>query len=272
MSILPKYDPELAGVVRQKSSKDGFCVLETVLIERVEVLDEGVRVVVVEEGSERAIDGSHLLIATGRRPNIEGLNPEKAGIVYSENGIQVDSRMRTSNKKVFAIGDVVGGLQFTHVAGYQAGVVIKNALFRIPAKAEYSTVPRVTYTRPELAQVGISESAAEKNGVAYRVLRWPFNENDRAQTEKKTEGLIKAIVTPRGHILGCGIVGAHAGELIQPWVLAMKNKLKISAIAEMVVPYPTFSEVSKRTAISFFTPTLFNNRTRKIVKILSKFG
>ena len=271
-AIMPKDDAELVDVVRQQVIRDGLSIREGVKISRIEAKGDGVRVVLENEDGEEAVDGSHLLVATGRRPNVAGLDLEKAGIAYSPKGIEVDARMRTSNKKVFAIGDVAGGFQFTHVAGYHAGVVIKNALFRLPAKADHTTVPWVTYTAPELAQVGLNEEGAKQAGKEFRVLRWSFHENDRAQAEGATDGLVKAIVSPKGHILGCGIVGAHAGELIQPWVLAMSGKLKIGAMAQMIAPYPTLGEVSKRAAGSFYTPSLFSDRTRKIVKFLSKFG
>ena len=173
---------------------------------------------------------------------------------------------------VGSIGDVIGGLQFTHVAGYHAGVLLKNALFRWPAKADHRAVPWVTYTDPELAQVGLTEKQAQKAGFEFRILRWPFHENDRALAEAATGGLIKTVVRPTGHILGCGIAGAHAGELIHTWVLAMSRKIKIGAIAQMVVPYPTLGEVSKRTAGSFYTPSLFSERTRKFVRFLGRFG
>ena len=271
-SIMPKDDAELVDVIRQQVLRDGLDVREHVKINRVEPYADGIRVVIEKEGCEEAVDGSHLLVATGRRPNVAELDLEGAGVEYSERGIIVDDRLRTTNKKVFAIGDVAGGSMFTHVASYHAGVVIKNALFRLPVKVDYSAVPWVTYTAPELAQVGLNEESAKQVGKSFRVLRWSFHENDRAQAEGVTDGLIKAIVTPKGHILGCGIVGSHAGELIQPWVLAISEKLKIAAMASMIAPYPTLGEVSKRAGISFYTPSLFSDRTRNIVKFLSKFG
>ncbi|MBT3909393.1 MAG: FAD-dependent oxidoreductase [Rhodospirillaceae bacterium] len=271
-SIMPKDDAELVDVVRSQIIADGIDLREGAKILRIEKVGDGVRVVLETESGEERVDASHLLVATGRRPNVNGLNLEAAGIAYSDKGIEVDARLRTTNRKVFAIGDVAGGLQFTHVAGYHAGVVIKNALFRLPAKADLRSVPWVTYTTPELAQVGLTEAEASKQGIGFLLLRWPYHENDRAQAEGKTDGMVKAIVTPKGHILGCGIVGAQAGELIQTWVLAMSQKIKVGAVAQMIAPYPTLGEVSKRAAGSFYTPSLFSERTRKIVKFLAKFG
>jgi len=273
-SIMPKDDPELVDVVRRQLDKDGIDILEGIGIEGVAKTASGVSVSLKEAAGDaiRTVEGSDILVATGRRANVDGLGLEEAGITYSPKGIDVDARLRTSNKKVFAIGDVAGSLQFTHVAGYHAGVVIKNALFRWPAKADVGAIPWVTYTSPELAQVGLTESEAKKSHHDIRVLRWPYHENDRAQAEGKTDGMVKAVVTPKGKILGCGIAGASAGELIQTWVLAMSQKIKIGDMAQMVAPYPTLGEVSKRAAGSFYTPSLFSARTRKIVKFLSRFG
>ncbi len=274
-NVMPKDDPELVDVVRRQLARDGIDVRENIDIKGVEKTPGGIAVALKDrDGGSRAatVEGSHILVATGRRPNVEGLDLEKAGIRYSAKGIEVDARLRTSNKRVFAIGDVSGGMQFTHVAGYHAGVVLKNALFRLPAKVDTGAVPWVTYTTPELAQVGMTEAAAQEAGADFRVLRWPFAENDRAQTKGATEGMAKVVVWKNGRVLGCGIVGAQAGELILTWVLAMSQKIKVGAMAQMVAPYPTLGEVSKRAAGSFYTPQLFSERTRKIVRFFSRFG
>jgi pyruvate/2-oxoglutarate dehydrogenase complex dihydrolipoamide dehydrogenase (E3) component len=197
---------------------------------------------------------------------------EAAGVTYERRGIEVDARLRTTNKKTFAIGDVAGPYQFTHMAGYHAGIVIRNALFKLPAKVNYSTVPWVTYTDPELAHVGMTEADAEKaHPGAINILRWPFHENDRAQAERETEGLIKVITTKKGRVLGATIAGTHAGELLSPWIMAVGTKQKIGAMAGMIAPYPTLGEVGKRAAGSYYTPSLFSERTRKIVQFLLKF-
>ncbi|MEQ9560693.1 MAG: FAD-dependent oxidoreductase, partial [Rhodospirillales bacterium] len=269
-SIMANDDRELVDVVRRALVAGGIDIREGIKIASVEKTDTGVAVTIEDGGATGRIEGSHLLVAAGRRANVAGLDLEKAGIDHTPKGITVDRRLRSTNKKVFAIGDVAGGLQFTHVAGYHAGVVIKNALFRIPAKADHSAVPWVTYTAPELAQVGLTEKKARDAGIAFNVLRWPFHDNDRAQAERETEGLVKAIVTPKGRILGCGIVGPHAGEHIHLWVLALAKGMKAGDLATMIAPYPTLGEVSKRAAGSFFTPKLFTDRTRAIVRFLLK--
>ncbi|MDX1711888.1 MAG: FAD-dependent oxidoreductase, partial [Rhodovibrionaceae bacterium] len=240
---------------------------------RVKATQAGVEVTVAdEEGREETHSAERLLVAAGRQPNVADLGLESVGVEHGRAGIEVDKRLRTSNRKIFAIGDVAGGPQFTHVAGYHAGVVIKNALFRWPAKADHSAVPWVTYTEPELAHVGLTEAQAREKAGEIRVLRWPFAENDRAACERETEGLVKAITDKRGRILGCSILGAHAGELILPWVLAVSGKEKVGRLAQAIVPYPTLSEAGKRAAGSYYTPGLFSERTRKIVRFLARFG
>jgi len=274
-TVMPKDDPELVDVVRRQLEADGVTIIEHANIKGIEKTKNGIDVKWTTGdggGPDEILSGSHILVAAGRRPTVHGLGLDEAGIRYSDMGIGVDARLRTSNKKIFAIGDVAGGLQFTHVAGYHAGVVIKNALFRWPAKVDTGSVPWVTFTAPELAQVGLTEAQAKDAHGDIRVLRWPYHENDRAQAEKETEGMIKAVVTAKGKILGCGIAGAHAGELIQTWVLAKSKNLKIGDMAQMITPYPTFGEVSKRAAGSFYTASLFSERTRKIVRFLSRFG
>ncbi len=267
--VLAKDDPELVSVVVDQVKADGVDIREGVSITSIEQTDDGIRVAFGKE----AIEGSHLLVAAGRRPNIEDLGLEAAGVTFERTGIMVDERLRTSNRKIFAIGDVAGGLQFTHVAGYHAGMVIRNALFRIPAKVDLSAVPWVTYTDPELAHVGLSEAAARQRfGARVKVLTWPLAENDRARAERDTRGFIKVVVGRKGKILGASIVGAGAGDLLQPWVLALSQGMKIGAFTSMIAPYPTRGEISKRAAGDYYTPTLFSRRTRLLVRFLSLFG
>ena len=272
-TILKKDDREAVDVVRRRLGEDGIDVREGIKIWLVEPHHNGVAVLLGHNGEVERIEGTHLLVAAGRRPNTEGLDLEAAGIRYSPKGIEVDKRLRTTNRKVFAIGDVTGAYPFTHMAGHHAGVVIRNALFHLPAKVSYDAVPWVTYVDPELAHVGLGEGEArERFGDDIRVLRGSFAENDRAQAERETDGLIKIVVGRKGRVLGATIVGAHAGELILTWVLAVREGLKIGSIANLIAPYPTLSEVSKRAAGSYYTPTLFSERTRKLVGALQHFG
>lgn len=267
--ILPREDPELAAVVRAQLLHEGVTLHEDTQVKAVE---EGPALRLEGKSGPLRLTGSHLLVAAGRQPAVEGLGLEAAGIALEGKGIKVDARLRTTNPRAYAIGDVVGGQQFTHLAGHHAGIVVRNALFRLPARADRAAIPRVTYTDPEFATVGLSEAAAKAQGLAHEVLRWPFRDNDRARTERRTEGLIKLVVSRRGKVLGAGIVGAHAGELILPWVLALDRGLPLSAMAGAVVPYPTLGEVSKRVAGSWYAPRLFSPRTRWIVRMLAKLG
>jgi pyruvate/2-oxoglutarate dehydrogenase complex dihydrolipoamide dehydrogenase (E3) component len=243
-----------------------------VQVRAVERAGNGVAVAWGDDGQAERIEGSDVLVAAGRAAQVEGLNLELAGVAFDRRGIKVDARLRTTNKKIFAIGDVTGGYQFTHAGSYHAGIVIRNALFRLPAKVDYRALPWVTYTDPELAHVGLTEQQAREQGHAVEVLRWPFEDNDRARTERQTSGLIKVSVGRRGRILGASIVGAHAGELILPWVVAIGQGLRISALANAIVPYPTLGEVGKRAAGGYYTAKLFSPKTRWLVRQLARLG
>jgi pyruvate/2-oxoglutarate dehydrogenase complex dihydrolipoamide dehydrogenase (E3) component len=267
VSLLPRDEPEAVAVVRDALSAGGVRLLEGHGVVAVRRIGDAVHVDV--DGGE-AIVGTHLLVATGRRPNTEGLGLEAAGIAATARGITVDARLRTTNRRVFALGDVCGGPQFTHVAGYQAGIVIRNALFLLPAKVDYAALPWVTYADPELAHAGLTEAEARKAGHSVEILSWPFAMNDRAQAERRTEGLAKIVVGSRGRILGATIVGPRAGELIGTWALAIAQRLGIGAVAGVVLPYPTLSEVSKRAAGSYYTPRLFGAFTRRIVGLVQR--
>lgn len=267
--LLPKDAPELVAVVRRSLEADGVEILDRIEVLRVEA---GPVAVIRAGDAERRIAGSHLLVATGRQPNIEELGLDIAGIAHDARGITVTPGLRTTNPKVYAIGDVAGGLQFTHLAGYHAGLVIRSALFRLPVKAEPDKVPWVTYTDPELASVGLSQATAKERGIAHEVVQWPFAENDRARTERATAGLVKLVVGKNGRVLGAAIAGAHAGELILPWVMAVTTKAKMSTMAGLIAPYPTLGEAGKRAAGAYFTQHLFSPRTRRLVRLLRWFG
>ena len=278
-SALAKDDPEAAQVVTTRLRREGVEILEQTKVQSVAKLvrngngsPKGVAVTVEQDGERRIIQGSHLLVAAGRAPRVNGLNLEAAEVDYDRKGVSVDERLRTSNKRIYAVGDVAGSYQFTHIAGYHAGIVLRNALFRLPAKVDYRAVPWVTYTDPELAQVGMTEEQARESEDEIRILRWRFEENDRARAERDTEGFIKVLTSKRGRILGATIVGNHAGELLMPWIMAVQQKQKIGAIANLIAPYPTVSEVSKRVAGSYYAGALFSERTKKIVRFLRLFG
>lgn len=273
MQIMGPDDRDLVAVVRARLEGEGIAIHEGAKVVSVASDDGGVTVSCEHDGKSFDVTGSHILVAAGRAPNLSSLDLDAAGIGHDKRGIEVDARLRTTNKRVFAVGDVAGKYQFTHIAGYHAGIVIRNILFRLPAKLNYDAVPWVTYTDPELANVGMTEKdAREAYGDDVRVVTAEFAENDRARTERRTDGFVKAVIGRKGRILGAGIVGPHAGEVIQPWILAISQKMKIGAMAQMISPYPTLGEINKRAAGSYYTPSLFSDRTRKVVRLLAKLG
>ena len=272
VKALGKDDPELADVVLKHVRAEGLVVREGAKVESVSGWPGTIQVTFSTPDGSETVEGTHLLVATGRKPNVQDLNLEAAGIKYDKRGIMVNSGLVTSNSKVFAIGDVTGGLQFTHVAKYHAGIVFRRALFRLPAKVNSDVIPWVTYTEPELAQVGLAEEAARKKHGTINVYRWPYHENDRAQAERTTEGFVKVVTDKKCRILGAGIVGPHAGELIQIWSLAISQGLKITAMTQWVAPYPTLGEISKRAALGTYALSAGNPLVRKVVTLLRKLG
>jgi len=266
--ILARDDRELAAIVARRLARDGVAVREQARIARVERSGTGSTVVLAD--GER-LEASHLLVATGRTPTVDGLALDVAGIAHTARGITVDDRLRTSNRRVWAIGDVNGRYAFTHMAGHEASLFVRGALFRLPARLQPDHVPWCTYTDPELAQVGLGEAAArERHGDAVRVLRADLADNDRGRTQRLDAGAIKVVTGRRGRVLGAAIAGPQAGELIQPWCLAVQRGLKVSALAGFVPPYPTLGESSKRAAGSYYAPTLFGPRTRRLVRLLAR--
>ncbi|WP_425099959.1 dihydrolipoyl dehydrogenase family protein [Tropicibacter sp. S64] len=258
---LGKDDPECAAVVLDALRGEGIEIVEGAQAASVRESEGQITV----ETPKGAFTGSHLLVAVGRRANTDRLNLKAAGIETTRTGVKVDASLRTSNRRVYAIGDVAGGLQFTHVAGYHAGIVIRSALFGLPAKAKTDHIPWATYTQPELAQVGLTEEQARQaHGDKLEVVRFPYTHNDRAIAERKTLGLIKLMVL-KGRPVGVSIAGHQAGELINLWSLVIANGLKLSQVSGMVSPYPTIGELNKRAAGAYFTPRLFENETVKTV-------
>ena len=267
--ILSRDDPETAAVVLDALRAEGVVLYDGQHIVRISKTAEGVEAV-LSDGT--VITGSHLLVAAGRQMVLERLNLGAAGVAFTDKGVTVGANLRTSNRKVYAVGDAAGGLQFTHVAGAHAGIVIRQVLFGLPAAFSTRAIPWVTYADPELAQVGLTEVAARKlHGDALSVIRQEFQHNDRAQTEGKTKGFLKLMIV-KGRPVGASMVGAQAGELIGVWALAISARLKISAIAGMVAPYPTLGEIAKRAAGAYFSPKLFDNPSlKRVVRAVQRF-
>jgi pyruvate/2-oxoglutarate dehydrogenase complex dihydrolipoamide dehydrogenase (E3) component len=270
---LPHDDAECAAIVVAQLEREGIVVRSGVNIARVAYASGGVTVTLTGSAGEETVEGSHLLVAAGRKPTVDGLDLAAARIRYDRTGVFVNRKLKTRNRRVYAIGDAVAGQpNFTHAANYHAGLVIRNALFRLRVNVKKGVIPWVTYTEPELAQAGMTEAQARARRIKVRILRWPYHDNDRAQTERETRGHIKVITTRKGLILGVTIVGAQAGELIATWVLAIAQELNIRDMTEIVLPYPTLSEIGKRAAIDYFTPKLTSPMLRRVIAFMRIFG
>lgn len=270
---LAKDDPECAAIVVDRLEREGVIIRGGVNVIGVAHAGATVTATIESAGAEQTITGSHLMVATGRTPSIDGLDLDAAGILHGRAGIVVNRKLKTSNRRVYAIGDCAAGqLQYTHAANYHAGLVIRNVLFRIPVRVNNSAIPWVTFTEPELAHTGLTEAQARERRMKIRVARWPYHDNDRAQTERDTHGHIKVITTRQGRIVGATIVGAQAGELIGTWTLAIARGLNMHALGNFVVPYPTLSELGKRVVIDFFTPNLTSPWVRRIIAWMRIFG
>jgi len=267
--IASREDPELTGGLRAALTARGVVILENVAVRSV---DPGP---VLMMGDGRRVEGSHVLVATGRQPALDSLSLDAGGVRATAAGIATDQGLRSlTNRRVFAAGDIadpqgIGPRAFTHVGSYHAAIVIRRALFRLPARLDYRALPRVIYTDPELAQAGVTEAEAAQAGRRVTVLRWPLADNDRAQTERDPTGLAKLVVE-KGRVIGAGILAPHAGEMISAWALAISRRVPLSALAGLIVPYPTRSEAGKRAAASFYAPRLFSARTKALVQLLAR--
>ncbi|PRX33834.1 Pyruvate/2-oxoglutarate dehydrogenase complex, dihydrolipoamide dehydrogenase (E3) component [Meinhardsimonia xiamenensis] len=268
MKALGREDPECGAIVLDRLRREGVEIAEHIPAEAVRLTEDGGVEVIGADG--RRFAGSHLLVAVGRKANIEGLDLERAGVAH-DGVIRVDRGLRTTNRRIYAIGDVAGGPMFTHVAGYHASVVIRSMLFALPSRARQEHLPWAIYTDPELAQVGLAEAQARaRHGDRIEVVRVSYAQNDRAMAEGRTEGLIKVVVH-RGRPVGVSIAGAQAGELASLWALAIAARLRMSHVAGMVAPYPTTMELGKRAAGAYFSPRLFDSSVvRRAVRLVQR--
>ncbi|MCA0422460.1 MAG: FAD-dependent oxidoreductase [Proteobacteria bacterium] len=271
--LLPREDTDAVHHLRLALEREGVRLIEGARVSAVRPVSSGVALDLVGEGAPPLLQASHLLIATGRTPRLDALDLGKTGVSATADGITVDKHLKTANRRIYAIGDCVAGApRFTHVANYQAGLVIRNALFRLPIRVDYVSIPRVVYTDPEIATVGLGEEEARSARRGVRALRWPFSENDRARAMHHPEGFVKILIDGRGRILGATIVGHGAGEMIAPFALALRQKLKIGAIYDLILPYPTLSEAARRAALSALAPQLRSPWPGRIIRFLRMFG
>jgi pyruvate/2-oxoglutarate dehydrogenase complex dihydrolipoamide dehydrogenase (E3) component len=265
--ILPNEDTEVSEALTEILRADGVVVHTGAEVERVSV-DDG-RKAVHCSGDVR-IDCDTLLVAVGRRPNVDDLGLEQAGVDYTPKGINIDKRMRTSNRRIYACGDVTGVMPFTHVAEYQAGLVIANALFRFPKKANYRAVPWVIFTDPELARVGKNETQANAEGLMVETVRFEFKDIDRAKAEGAVRGFAK-LTLHKGCIIGASILGPHAGELISELALSVAKGCKPGDLAGVVHAYPTLVEINRRAANTYLSPRLFSRTSKRLVGLINQW-
>ena len=263
--ILINEDADMAGIVQERLEAEGAAVKTGISIEKVERSGQGVRVILKDD---IAIEADKILVAAGRQGNTEGLGLDKAGVKVERSFIPVDAKLRTSQKHIYAIGDVNGHLLFTHVAGAEASVIVRRLGLHIGGSMSYDNVPWVTYTSPEIASIGYNESRATKAGIKYRVVQESFSGNDRAHAEAATNGKIKVLVDKKDRVIGAQIAALHAGEMIVPYIYAVQNKWKLNKLMSPIYPYPTLAEMLKKPASGYYGPKLFNDKVRRILKFL----
>lgn len=274
--LIPREDPEASTLLQEAFAREGIEVLLEADVQRAERREGGRVLHYTGPAGDASLEADEVLVSIGRRPNVEGLGLEAAGVEYGRSGVRVDDRLRTTNPRVYACGDVAGPYQFTHMAEYQAGVVIANTAFRIPKKVDYRVVPWVTYTDPEVARVGLTLDEAREQGIPAKELRFPMADVDRAVVERETAGTAKVVVRTGsrfrggGRILGATLVGTHAGELLHEVVLAMQTGARIGAISGAIHAYPTRAQVLRRVVNTHFGEKLFSPGSRRLAQLLNR--
>ncbi|NJB68164.1 pyruvate/2-oxoglutarate dehydrogenase complex dihydrolipoamide dehydrogenase (E3) component [Desulfobaculum xiamenense] len=269
--LLSREDADMADIVRSTLISEGVECHLGVTVREVRRVGAGVEVTIVDaQGREQPLAADALFVALGRSANVEGLGLDHAGVTHDRRGVPVDSRMRTSQPHIYAAGDVTGHHQFTHAAGYEGGIVVSNAIFRIPRRADYAHLPWCTYTRPEFASIGLNEKRAAAQGLDVEVIIEDFATNDRAIAEDEALGRIKLLLH-RGRPVGVQIVGPSAGDLIAEWVAIQNGGVRLSTLAGAVHPYPTFAEINKRVAGSYLGPRIFSDKVRRTLKLFFNY-
>ena len=262
--VLPASDPQVSSALQRVLEDEGIQVMTGTLVAGVH-REGDMRQLRLSDDS--LVETDRILVATGRRPVLHGLGLEAAGVEFSGEGISVDRRLRTSQKHIYAVGDVCGPYPFTHMAEYQAGIALANIVFRIPRKTDYRVVPQVVYTDPEVASVGLSENEAVAQGLRYEIAQFPLGKLDRAIIDRATNGFAR-ILLRRGRILGASLVGPHAGELVHELALAMRVKAKAREITELIHAYPTYAQLQRRTINSNYAHLLRSKKVRTLVWLL----
>lgn len=270
-SILSADDEDLTDILRQKLEDEGVDFYLGSVVVSVSNTENGCKVVYQKGNETKSLEAQELLVATGRKANLAGLGIEKIGVEREKNGLKLDSRLRTTQKNIYGAGDVTGTFQFTHAAGYEGGVVVSNAIFHLPRKINYTYMPWVTYTDPEIANIGMNENTAKKAGIHYTVWTEEFRNNDRSLAESETTGKIKMLLNEDEKPIGVQILGPQAGELLCEWVALLNGKVKLSSLASSTHPYPTLGEINKRVAGAYLGPKIFSEKVRKGLKFFFHF-
>jgi pyruvate/2-oxoglutarate dehydrogenase complex dihydrolipoamide dehydrogenase (E3) component len=266
--ILSKEDPDMAALAFECLEAEGIKFYLNASIQSVRDLGTE-REVVFDHGDETVgVKAETILVALGREVGTGGMGLEGIGLDFDRTGITVDARLRTNHRHIYAAGDVIGGYQFTHAAGYEGGVVVSNAVFHLPRKVDYTWMPWCTYIDPELASIGMNEKIAKKRGIAHTVWTEEFGGNDRALAEAEQIGKIKLILDEKEKPLGVQIYGTQAGELISEWVAALNGKVKLSTLAGAIHPYPTLGEINKRVVGGVFSKKIFSDKVRKVLSFV----
>lgn len=269
--ILSKEDGDMADALMGLLENEGITFYTGTKLKGISETQGIKRVVFEHKDREKTATSEALLVAMGREANLQGLGLEGIGVDFTDKGLILDERLRTTQKHIYGAGDVTGRYLFTHAAGYEGGVVIANAVFHLPRKVNYRFMPRTTYTDPELACIGLTEKDAKRESIEYTVWKEELKSNDRALAEGEPEGLIKMLVDKKGRLLGVQILGLHGGELLSEWVAALNGKVKLSTMAASVHPYPTLSEINKRVTGNLLSTRLFSDRVRKTLRFFFHF-
>ena len=264
--LLPRSDTEVSETIMQVFVDEGIEIVNNKTVVAVESSDHQIKAV-MQDGSQ--VCGDKILVAIGRRPVVDSIGLENAGVEYTKQGITVNTRMRTTNRRIYACGDVTGLMPFTHVAEQQAGVIIANLVFKLPKRMDYRVIPSVVYTEPECAQVGVFPVDV-LNDKSVKVVRFDMTELDRAVAEHATTGFAKLVVK-NGRLIGAHIIGPHAGDVIHELVLAIQHKMKLSKITSLVHAYPSYAQVNRRAASQYFRNKLFSNGTKRFVRLLNRW-
>ncbi len=270
--ILSKEDKDMADEVMKVLESEGVrFYLNSQIISTKNIGSERVLVIKNADNKTVSLKAEQILIALGRKPNLDGLGLENISLDFDNKGVKVDSRLRTNHKHIYAAGDVTGAYQFTHAAGYEGGVVLSNAILHLPKKSNYTFLPWATFCDPELASIGMNEKRAKQANIKYSVWTEDFNSNDRSLAEGEEVGKVKMILDGKEKPVGIQILGPHAGELISEWVAVLNGGVKLSSLASAVHPYPTLGEINKRVVGNFFTGKVFSDKVRKALKFFFHF-